>query len=305
MNLYDIESFLMIVQKGSFSKAADALALTQPALSQRIKLLEDEIGYSLFKRQKGARAVELTDLGRNFVDVAKQMLNLWKTAQAVDQKEQGMLCVSITDSVAVTTLSSVGRQFAKENPDIQISIKTFRSSESPQRVESGEVDLAIVGAVKDVPGSVECVPIYSEPRVFVCAPDAGYPDCVHPSILSAGRELTLLCNLEVVDWQEHWFSNGLSAANTHINVDRLFYTDRDLFEGGTWAVVPMSIANLLHETIGASIHTIKDGPPPRIVYAMKRFDNESGCVKKFLENVYRQIQRESYLTQLYQENQAN
>lgn len=299
MNLYDIESFLMVVQKGSFSKAAESLALTQPALSQRIKLLEDEIGYSLFKRQKGARSIELTDLGRNFVDVAKQMLNLWKSAQTAEQKNQGMLCVSITDSVAITTLSSVGRRFANENPNIQVSIKTFRSSESPQRVETGEVDLAIVGAVKDVPRSVEYIPIYSEPRVFVCAADAGYPDCVHPSLLSAGRELTLLCNLEVVDWQEHWFSNGLSTANTHINVDRLFYTDRDLFEKRMWAVVPISIANLLHETIGASIHAIKDGPPPRIVYAMKRFDNDSSLVERFLENICQQIRQEPYLTPLY------
>ena len=60
MTFLEIEAFLKIAQCGSFSAAAEKLYITQPALGRRIRALEEELGYSLFIRNKGVRHVELT-----------------------------------------------------------------------------------------------------------------------------------------------------------------------------------------------------------------------------------------------------
>ena len=64
----EIEAFLTIVRTGSISAAAEVLYVTQPALSRRIRALEQELGYQLFIRKKGLRNVGLTAEGRKRED---------------------------------------------------------------------------------------------------------------------------------------------------------------------------------------------------------------------------------------------
>lgn len=61
MTLLEIEAFLAIIQHGTMSAAAKALYITQPALTRRIQKMEQELGYPLIVRQKGHRAVRLTE----------------------------------------------------------------------------------------------------------------------------------------------------------------------------------------------------------------------------------------------------
>lgn len=80
MDIYDLKSFLTVVEKGNFSRAAQTMALTQPALSQRIKQLETELGYALLIRRKGCQNIELTPQGEEFLKIAEHMLSLWSRA---------------------------------------------------------------------------------------------------------------------------------------------------------------------------------------------------------------------------------
>ena len=66
----EIEAFLTIVRTGSISAAAEVLYVTQPALSRRIRALEQELGYQLFIRKKGLRNVGLTAEGKAFLSLA-------------------------------------------------------------------------------------------------------------------------------------------------------------------------------------------------------------------------------------------
>ena len=74
MELFQLEAFLAVVREGSFSAAAKALYRTQPAISQTIKKLEDEIGRPLFDRS--SRRGVLTDAGRVLADHAERLVNL-------------------------------------------------------------------------------------------------------------------------------------------------------------------------------------------------------------------------------------
>lgn len=84
MTHLEIEAFFEIIKAGSISSAAQNLYVTQPALSRRIKTLEDELGYPLFSRKKGQRNIELTAKGEAFVPIAQKWLNIWQEAQELN-----------------------------------------------------------------------------------------------------------------------------------------------------------------------------------------------------------------------------
>lgn len=72
MTKTELEAFLAVLQYGSISAAAERLFITQPAMSRRMKSMEEELGYSLFERGRGQRSVELTENGKEFVPVAER-----------------------------------------------------------------------------------------------------------------------------------------------------------------------------------------------------------------------------------------
>ena len=77
MTKTELEAFLAVLQYGSISAAAERLFITQPAMSRRMKSMEEELGYSLFERGRGQRSVELTENGKEFVPVAERLLALY------------------------------------------------------------------------------------------------------------------------------------------------------------------------------------------------------------------------------------
>ncbi|MEH2939204.1 LysR family transcriptional regulator [Lawsonibacter sp. JLR.KK007] len=83
MTQQGIEVFLAVARLGSISAAAQALYITQPAVSRHLKSLEDALGCSLVVRGRGQRRVELTDQGRDFVQVAEKWRLLWQETREV------------------------------------------------------------------------------------------------------------------------------------------------------------------------------------------------------------------------------
>ena len=65
MTKTELEAFLAVLQYGSISAAAERLFITQPAMSRRMKSMEEELGYSLFERGRGQRSVELQRMEKN------------------------------------------------------------------------------------------------------------------------------------------------------------------------------------------------------------------------------------------------
>lgn len=81
MTHMEIEAFFEILKAGSISCAAQNLYVTQPALSRRIKVLEAELGYPLFERNRGKRNIVLTKQGEAFIAVARKWLGVWQEAR--------------------------------------------------------------------------------------------------------------------------------------------------------------------------------------------------------------------------------
>ena len=88
MTNLDIETFWAVVQHGTMTAAAEALYITQPTLSMRIRALEERVGTPLFERSKGQRHITLTAAGQKFLTLAQRWQQLLSETETLAELEQ-------------------------------------------------------------------------------------------------------------------------------------------------------------------------------------------------------------------------
>lgn len=174
MDFAIIEAFVAVVEFGGFTRAAEALHLSQPALSRRIGLLEHELRHPVLER--GRRGVRLTEAGRTFLPHAQAaMASLRDGAAAVEALEQGgagSVALAIVGTLAGTGLTSRLARFHEEHPGLRVILRTGNSAEVSALVRRGE---AALGLRYSFDGAADLVSsnLYTEPLLVVAA--GGHP----------------------------------------------------------------------------------------------------------------------------------
>lgn len=151
VNLRQLRAFVEISDKGSFVAATSSLHLSQPALSQCIRQLEDHIGSPLFNRT--TRSVSLTPLGMSFLPHARDLLNrfdaLMTDVQEVVAKKRGQVTIACLPSVASRLMPRVVAVNERKYPGIRVIIRDTNMKGVRALLLSGEADLGIGSAVAD------------------------------------------------------------------------------------------------------------------------------------------------------------
>jgi DNA-binding transcriptional LysR family regulator len=149
MDLSELQVFLTVAREGSFSRAAERLYRTQPAVSLTIRKLEDGLGQPLFVR--GSRPVRMTDAGTLLRDYAERLINLRdevkKGLSELTELNRGELSLGVNESSIHALLPALG-EFRKQHPGIQIRVHRMFSRDIPHEVLNYRLDL---GAVSFVP----------------------------------------------------------------------------------------------------------------------------------------------------------
>jgi DNA-binding transcriptional LysR family regulator len=149
VDLNELQVFLTVAREGSFSRAAERLYRTQPAVSLTIRKLEDGLGQPLFVR--GARPVRMTDAGTLLRDYAERLINLRdevkKGLSELTGLNRGELSLGVNESSIHALLPALG-QFRKIHPGVQIRVHRMFSRDIPHEVLNYRLDL---GAVSFVP----------------------------------------------------------------------------------------------------------------------------------------------------------
>ena len=139
MDLRQIDYVLAVVERGSFTKAAASMQVSQPSLSDGIRRLETELGVRLFHRL--GRSVELTDAGRAFVGPARQLTRdrdaVFESVATVRDLQSGTLDIVSLPTLAADPLGRLVGGFRKANPGISV------------RIAAPEDDGAVVAMVLD------------------------------------------------------------------------------------------------------------------------------------------------------------
>src|SRR5260370_15343498 len=160
----------MVAKEGSFSRAAERLYRTQPAVSLAIRKLEDGLGQPLFVR--GARPVRLTDAGTLLRDYAERLINLRdevkKSLSELSGLNRGELSLGVNESSIHALLPALG-EFRKLHPGIQIRVHRMFSRDIPHEVLNYRLDL---GAVSFVPreSQLQAIEILKDELTLVVPP---------------------------------------------------------------------------------------------------------------------------------------
>jgi DNA-binding transcriptional LysR family regulator len=152
-----MESLLTICEKNSFTKAAESLALTQPAISHHIRSLEDELGVRLFHRSRGE--LKLTKEGEITVLYARRIKGMYeKMLRALQDSERQMtsIRVGITHTAESSLIAEVLAQYSTSAPGIRLTIITDTIKNLYEMMDQDELDLAILEG-KPTEGSLNAV----------------------------------------------------------------------------------------------------------------------------------------------------
>lgn len=173
-SLRQIEVFCQVAEQRSFSKAANAVFLSQPTVSEHMAALERTVGNRLFDRVRGA--VSLTRAGQVFYDHAKRMLAMQREAvRALDELKgavRGQLDLGGSTIPGTYVLPGLIRSFRDTHPDVKVTIRCGDSSEIIEMVVAGKIELGIVGSRVKRRG-VRSEEIAKDELVVICPP--GHP----------------------------------------------------------------------------------------------------------------------------------
>lgn len=169
-----IRVFTEVARQLSFSRAAEALHLTPPAVTMQVKELEGHVGLPLFERQ--GRQIQLTMAGEYFLVYAKRLLSTLKDAENVMNRfkrvETGVLTIGLI-STAGYFLPQLLASFQAEHEGVEVRLDVTRDlTKLIDRLHSNEIDLAVMGRPpKEY--ALRSEPFAGHPMVFVCPP--GHP----------------------------------------------------------------------------------------------------------------------------------
>lgn len=142
MELKHLRHFTAVVDHGTFLKAADAVAISQPALSRSIQSLEADLGTTLLDRT--TRGLELTAAGKRFYDRSKLILNEAAVAVAEVQSEPSKSTpfnIGLAPMFAADIMPTAISAFTEANPELAVSVRTGLFTDLIERLSKGELDI--------------------------------------------------------------------------------------------------------------------------------------------------------------------
>jgi DNA-binding transcriptional LysR family regulator len=162
--------FQSVASHLSFSKAAEDLQLSQPAVSKHIQQLEAELGVRLFQRT--GRRVELTEAGRLLSDYAQRLSllsdEMRRALGELQGVQRGNLRLGASSTPGLYMLPDLLAGYLREYPGVETTLVVTNSADVARRVRAGEIDLGFVGAAPEMPGLL--VRNFAEDEIVLIVP---------------------------------------------------------------------------------------------------------------------------------------
>jgi DNA-binding transcriptional LysR family regulator len=170
MQLAHVEGFVEVARRGNLSRAAEALYVTQPALTARLRSLEDELGAELFVR--GRRGMTLTDAGRAFLPYAQRALASLRDGSGLVGElasgGAGELTLGAAPAISTYVLPALLVRFTARHPRVRLVVRTGHSEEIVEMAVRGEIEIGLTRELRHP--LIEARPLYDDELVLVADP---------------------------------------------------------------------------------------------------------------------------------------
>ena len=197
MELRQLADPVAVARHGQFTRAADALWVTQSAISQQIRRLEAELGVTLLQRTP--RGAELTAAGEDLCARAEVVLAEVARAREELSRHAGVTRGRVRIAATTTDAARLPRALAafhREHPGLQLALRHASSAEVIGLVQTGAVDVGIAGHPGKAPAGLAAEPLADEPlRAMLPAGDPLAGRDLLPGELPAARDLIALGEL--------------------------------------------------------------------------------------------------------------
>ena len=169
VNLEYLKVFYYTANCGSVTKAAALLSISQPAVSQSVKLLESQLGVSLFQRE--SRGVTLTAEGRVLYEYVKagyeQFLLGTEEVQKMKNLETGEVHIGASDMTLQFYLLPFLESYSEQYPAIKVNVTNGPTPETLQSLREGIIDFGVVSSPFEAADDMEVIPVREVENVFV------------------------------------------------------------------------------------------------------------------------------------------
>lgn len=196
MDILSLQAFIAVARCKSFSRAAEELFITQPAVSKRVASLEEQLGTRLFNRIN--RQISLTEAGKQLLPKAQELVNqaadMQRFATNLNEDIAGLLSISVSHHIALYRMPPILREFNQSHPNVQLDIHFEDSEQAFHAVERGDIEFAVITLPKVLPPNLSAETAWQDDLEIVVGLDhpltetgtvklanlANYP-CVLPS----------------------------------------------------------------------------------------------------------------------------
>ena len=288
IQLMQVEGFLEVARRGSVSRAAEALFITQPTLTARLKALERDLGTPLFLRTP--HGMRLTDAGRAWIPYAERALRaLVDGRDALAQvmtASAGHLMIAAAPAVSTYVLPELLERFVAAHPRVEVSVRTGHSEDVVELVLRDEVQIGLGRTIRHP--DLELRPFHTEDMVLVTAPEHAFTK--RPSVTMAevaGQKLIMFDRTssyyEIA--QGAFLSSGVSLRGL-MELDSIEAAKKMVERGLGVALLPGSA--VAREVEGGTLCVVKmkDAPPMQntiVVFRRRDAGKPEGIVAAFLE----------------------
>ena len=173
MDIQNIRAFLMVAETGSFSRAAENLYITQPAISKRISTLEFNLDCKLFDRL--GKKIQLTQAGEALIPsyqrIMAEMVESERIISALRTHVSGHLQFGTSHHIGLHRLPPVLRQYTNQYPEVELDIQFMDSEQAAELILKGSIELALVTLPDIIDRPLKTLPIWSDPMQCVVARD--------------------------------------------------------------------------------------------------------------------------------------
>jgi DNA-binding transcriptional LysR family regulator len=195
MELYSLKVFLTVANEKSFSRAAERLLRTQPAISLAVQRLEAELGEKLIDRS--STPPMLTDAGRTVVEYARRFENLEAEMQnalaELRDNASGRLTIGANESTSLYLLQHI-EQYRRLYPKVKVQVRRSLSSKIPSQLIDGDLELGVISYDPDDDRLVSTV-IFTDHLAFVTSPQHRFGTRRSVSIGELGMETFIAHNV--------------------------------------------------------------------------------------------------------------
>jgi DNA-binding transcriptional LysR family regulator len=296
MLIAQLEAFIEVARARSVSRAADALFLTQPALTARIQGLERDLGAQLFVRTP--RGMRLTEAGEVFLPFAVRSLETLadgrRLVNAFERGGAGRLTLGAAPAVSTYVLPAVLKRFSTSHPRVAVSVKTGHSEEILDLVLREQADLGLVRALRHP--DIASTPLYEDRLILVAEPGHRFAKAGRMKLEEIVDEQLVLFDRtsSYTELTNALFRGAGVVPVGYMELDNIDAAKKMVQQGFGVALLPhTAVADELEAGTLSEIEIVDAEPVRRQIVAIRRRDRgaPSGTVAAFLSNL-REMQPE-------------